>query len=92
MAEMSSRYRYVKGLADSAAERAKKLHLEYQELDDLSYAVSEGEREAVKAKAASKLNDFFYWIGHANAYRGIALQVDFMETVEEDEDEEARCP
>ena len=79
MAEMSGRYKYVKGLADSAAERAKNFHLAYQ--------VEEDE----KAKAAL-LNDFFYWIGHANAYRGIALQVDFMETVEVDEDEEARCP
>ena len=82
MAEMSSRYRYVKGLADSAQERAKKAHLNYQALDDAGEAVL----------AASALNDFFYWIGHSNAYRGIALQVDFMETVEADEDAESRCP
>ena len=82
MAEMSSRYDYVKGLADSAQERAKKAHLSYQALDDAGEAVM----------AASALNDFFYWIGHANAYRGIALQLDFMETTEMDEDEEFTCP
>lgn len=79
MAQMSSRYKYVKGLADSAAERAKGFHLAYQ--------IEEDE----KAKAAL-LNDYFYWIGHSNAYRGIALQIDFMETVEEEMDAEGGCP
>lgn len=78
-AEMSSRYKYVSKLADSARDRAKVFHLAYQREED----------EKVKA---SLLNDYFYWIGHANAYRGIALQLDFMETVEMDEDEEAKCP
>ena len=96
MAEMSSRYKYVKGLADSAAERAKGFHLEYQKLSKLSRVAAEdgdfaGAHNFAK-KAEAKLNDFFYWIGHANAYRGIALQVDFMETVEADEDSEFTCP
>ena len=93
---MGTRYEYIKGLADSAAERAKKLHLEYQKYisrADKAIASCDWVEEArCKEIAASKLNDFFYWIGHSNAYRGIALQVDFMETVEVDEDEEASCP
>lgn len=79
---MSARYRYVKRLADSAQERARKAHLEYQSLEVT------GESD----KAAGKLNDYFYWIGHANAYRGITLQIDFMETQEMAADEEFTCP
>lgn len=96
MAEMSSRYKYVKGLADSAAERAKGFHLDFQmhkaNAETLRRLGLEDRAKLRDEKAASCLNDFFYWIGHSNAYRGIALQVDFMETVEMDEDEEPSCP
>lgn len=96
MAEMSKRYEYVKGLADSAQERAKGFHKEFQEYHkkaDHAVAMCDWVEEGkLREAAAAKLNDFFYWIGHSNAYRGIALQVDFMETVEVDEDAEARCP
>ena len=87
------RYEYVRGLAESSQERARKLHKEYQELDDKANASDDYfESRVLAVKAAGKLNDFFYWIGHANAYRGIALQVDFMETQEMDEDAEPSCP
>ena len=96
MAEMSGRYKYVKGLADSAAERAKAFHKEYQEYDDLANKAEAFRDDTLvrhfRGMANSFLNDFFYWIGHANAYRGIALQVDFMETVEEEMDAEGSCP
>ena len=91
--ETNPRYKYVKRLADRSAERAKKLHLEYQRLDDLAHkAQNEEDTQNFTKLAASTLNDFFYWIGHSNAYRGIALQVDFMETVEAEEDAEPSCP
>lgn len=94
--DTNPRYRYVKKLADSAAERARKLHLEYQNLDCEATEHARCMRnllaQEARVKAQGKLNDFFYWIGHANAYRGIALQIDFMETVEMDEDEEPSCP
>ena len=92
--EMSSRYKYVKGLADSAQERATKAHKEALDAkpalgNDCGCLVT---INGWTCPYHSKLNDFFYWIGHANAYRGIALQLDFMETAEMDEDEEFTCP
>ncbi len=93
---MGTRYEYVKSLADSSQERAKNLHLEYQELDDKADDAEQAgkvdDARYFHKLAAGKLNDYFYWIGHANAYRGIALQVDFMETQEEDMDAEPSCP
>lgn len=94
--ESNPRYAYVKRLADDTQKRAKGFHFEYQEYDGLANnAARFGDSELEKffrGKANAKLNDFFYWIGHSNAYRGIALQVDFMETVEAEEDAEPSCP
>lgn len=72
----------VRKLADSAADRARTAHAEYGKAVDAIEMI----------EAHKHLNDFFYWIGHANAYRGIAAQIDFMTVVEDEMEAEGSCP
>lgn len=69
-------------LADSAADRATRHHNQYQE------ALIHGD----STKAARLLNDYFYWIGHAVAYRGVVAGLEIGKMVAEDREAEGSCP
>lgn len=38
------------------------------------------------------LNDYFYWIGHANAYKGIVAMAELQTVVEDEMDATPQCP
>lgn len=83
----------IRKLAESARKRGKDCHLEFQDLDDQAHDCKDDrERELLSRKAASKLNDAFYWFGHANAYNGIVAMVELATVVEDELDAEPTCP
>jgi hypothetical protein len=71
----------IRQLAKSAQRRAEKCHREFQEYQPINSEV-----------AASRLNDYFYWIGHANAYKGILAGLEIQEMVEAEIDNTPSCP
>jgi hypothetical protein len=75
-------YMMLQKLADSAQERADRFHMKYQHAQD----------NALASKAAGYLNDYFYWIGHANAYRGVLAGLEINAIVEDELDSEGSCP
>lgn len=65
-------------IANRAEERATALHIAYT--------------EAEGAEAQNLLNDFFYWIGHANAYKGVVAMIELQAVVDEEVDATPQCP
>ena len=86
----------IRKLAESARKRGKDAHLEYQNYEaQATEAVARcdwAEEAKLKALAASKLNDAFYWFGHANAYNRIVAMVELATVVEDELDAEPTCP
>ena len=86
----------IRILAESAERRAKDIHEDYQgtkanatawvRLGDISQAILQTK------KAASLLNDFFYWSGKATSYRGIIAMAELQQIVEDELDAEGSCP
>lgn len=86
--------------ADREVEKAKKMVKSYQDRAE-RYQGQAGEcaAEGDFARAAHYLklatgagNDMHYWLGHMNAFQGIAAQLGFMEIVEEELEREGSCP
>ena len=86
----------IRKLAESARKRGKDYHIEYQRLDGLSHVAASNEDYAgafhFATKANAKLNDAFYWFGHANAYNGVVAMVELQTVVEDELDAEGSCP
>lgn len=86
----------VRMLAESAQERADKCHKSHQEATtELSrYRAANGvfAGQDISQEAASHLNDYFYWIGHAHAYKGIVAMAELQTVVEDELDAEGSCP
>lgn len=93
---MGTRHNYMTKLVDDAQGRAKDFHLKFQEYDNLANKAEAFQDCALekffRGKANALLNDFFYWIGHSNAYRGIRMQVEMWEEIDAELDAEASCP
>lgn len=66
-------------LADSAAERAARIHTKMVESDS-------------PPEKAGLLNDYFYWIGHAVAYRGVVAGLEIGRMMEAEREAEGSCP
>lgn len=85
-------------LADSAAERAHGFHAKYEKAKAAlnRYRAANGifaeGTGAMSQEAAGYLNDYFYWIGHAVAYRGIVAGLEIGKMVEEEMEAEGSCP
>lgn len=75
-------YSRIQQLATSAEERAKLYYNKYLHAQD----------HALANQAAGNLNDYFYWIGHANAYRGVLAGLEIMAIVEDELDDTPSCP
>lgn len=75
----------VLALAESAEERAKKLHREYADLHDST-------DEETQRRAQNLLNDFFYWSGKATSYRGVVAMAELATIVEDELEAEGSCP
>lgn len=73
----------VRKLAESAQLRAGTSHVHWQ---------ATRWNRATSEVAASNLNDYFYWIGHANAYKGIVAMAELATVVEDELDSEGSCP
>lgn len=72
----------VRELAESAQTRAEICHVSYE-----AYKMFDE-----TDKAAQALGDFFYWIGHTNAYKGIIAMAELATIVEDEMDAEGSCP
>lgn len=57
-----------------------------------SECVDPGEAEKMRGVAAQYMNDYFYWIGHHNAYKGIAAGLALREVVEQEIEDTPTCP
>lgn len=85
-------YGMIQKLADSAQERADRAGAKAQEYKSaLTFAPADQVFGLTKAYHSS-LNDSFYWLGHANAYRGVLAGLDIMAVVEDEMEEEGSCP
>ena len=83
----------VRMLAESAERRARELHFKYgNECLKAAHAKDGVEAGSFDVKAASLLNDFFYWSGKATSYRGIVAMCELATIVEDELDAEASCP
>ena len=69
----------LRELAESAERRANICHKHFL-------------AESNNATKAGYLNDYFYWAGHAVAYKGIVAMIELATVVEDERDAEARCP
>ena len=77
----------IRILAESAERRAHAAHEEYSKLME-----TPDDEKPTYTKAANYLNDFFYWSGYKNAYRGIVAMAEMQAIVEDELDNEATCP
>lgn len=86
----------VRKLAESAEARAQGCHDAYEAHTVLAQEHQNALRNLMAANhrldAQSKLNDYFYWIGHANAYKGIVAMVELATVVEDEMDATPQCP
>jgi hypothetical protein len=86
----------IRKLAESARKRGKDAHLEYQKLDSEANEHARYMRnllaQSKRIEAQSKLNDAFYWFGHATAYKGIIAMAELATIVEDELDSEPTCP
>lgn len=82
----------IRGLAESAERRAEELHARHSTLQDRAHGQTDIEGRDTLKQAASVLNDFFYWSGYKNAYRGIIAMVELNEGIEKEMDAEGSCP
>ena len=89
-------YDLISKMADAAHDKAARGKLKAEE-----YGITAGhwaeQSDFVLARqyrkmAAGYLNDYFYWIGHHNAYKGIAAGLALREVVEQEIDETPSCP
>lgn len=82
----------IEKLADSAQSRADQAHK--RALDDRPFSLCACEfgEEENTCSYHSHLNDWAYWIGHANAYRGVLAGLAIQKMVEEEKEEEGSCP
>ena len=86
----------LRELAESAEERANHKHKLYQ----LAIEEAEGHTrhmrnlaaEAARLDARGFLNDFFYWQGHAVAYRGVIAMIELQTVIDDERDAEPTCP
>lgn len=69
----------IRQLAESAERRAHRIHAQMLE-------------SSSPPEKAGPLNDYFYWIGHANAYKGIVAMIELQTVVEDELDSESTCP
>ena len=72
----------IRILAESAERRATGLHTAYDVV----------KADGQLSRAASLLNDFFYWSGKATSYRGIVAMAEMQAIVEDELEEEGSCP
>lgn len=86
----------VRKMADSAQERADRCHTQYDEHLTLALEHQDQLRNLQAAshrmEAQTRLNDYFYWIGHTNAYRGIVAMAELATVVEDELESEGTCP
>lgn len=89
-------YDLISKMADAAhdkAARAKANAEKYKVLaGDAARMRREDKAHTYRKLAAGYLNDYFYWIGHYTAYRGIAAGLALREVVEQEIDETPSCP
>lgn len=69
----------LRELAESADERAMRCHKKFQ-------------AESNDATKAGYLNDYFYWAGHAVAYKGVVAMIELATVVEDERDATPTCP
>lgn len=72
----------IRQLAESSQRRAQRCHADYQRF----------ELGGEHTRAVSAQNDYFYWIGHANAYKGVIAMIELQTVVEDERDAEGSCP
>lgn len=86
----------IEKLADSAQERAERAHAHHSvaktRAEDYRYASDLVLAHQKDDESAGYLNDYFYWIGHANAYRGVLAGLAIQKMVEEEGDSIPSCP
>lgn len=85
-------YERVRMLAESAQERADRHHLKVQDVKRAMAGADAQEMFDLTKMYHSSLNDYFYWIGHANAYRGVLAGLEIMSIVEDELEAESQCP
>lgn len=86
--------------ADREVEKAKKMVTQYKEKATQYQDLASGAaiaKDFVMAHRYNQLstgatNSMHYWLGHMNAFQGLAAQLGFMEIVEEELEEEGSCP
>lgn len=87
---------FVERLADNAQLKADKAQALHNNAKDRASAEAVAKNYASaeywRGVTANHLNDVFYWLGHVNAYRGIAAGLELREIVEEETDETPSCP
>lgn len=87
-------YSMIQKLVDSAQERADRAHAKADR--SKAYAAllrhNGGDDQQQMSDYHSSLNDSFYWLGHANAYRGIVAGLEIQAIVEDELEEEGSCP
>lgn len=97
LAEMEEKdYAIISRMAEKAEENAH-IALGHSEAfrkraSEHAVAGDHGAAEKMRGVAAQYLCDYFYWMGHRNAYKGIAAGLALRGVVEEEIDEEGSCP
>lgn len=94
LAEMEEKdYAIISRMAEKAERMARKAQGNAEVFRcRASECVDPGEAEKMRGVAAQYLCDYFYWMGHRNAYKGIAAGLALRGVVEEEIDEEGSCP
>ncbi len=86
----------LRELAESAQKRAGDYHGYFEAANEAAidhvYGGQVNLALEMRRKAAGFLNDYFYWIGHANAYKGVIAMVELQTIVEDEIDATPQCP
>lgn len=89
-------YELISKMADQALDKAAMAKANAEKFTDLaSQSASRrvmADAHSYRKVAAGYLNDYFYWIGHHNAYKGIAAGLALREVADQEINDTPACP